>query len=71
MIRCEICFECTLPGEKPVRAVVQRRSKIYPPRLEEKPPDKGGTGSEIAREIMAHQACAREWLSDPIFSKVS
>ncbi len=55
---CEKCGQAQRPRSKPVRVVVERRAKTYP-RVEigDEIIDSGGSGWEIAREIIICRGC--------------
>lgn len=57
MFRCGLCGKVSLPNEAAIMVVVETREKVYPYRSEE---DKGGTGFETVKEVLAHVACAKE-----------
>jgi hypothetical protein len=72
MFICQLCWIYTKPREKAFRIVTQIREKIYPPRpnahtfIPRDEPgkkvikdDPGGRGFEIAKEVLACQACAK------------
>ena len=71
MFKCGICSEQSKPKEKAFRVVVQHREKIYPARRAahewivegrtEVRDDPGGRGLEIAKEVLAHESCAKEF----------
>ena len=57
-----------MPGEKAFRVVTETRLKEYPRRAHANPcvkfgkretrDDPGGIGTEIVKEVLAHQSCA-------------
>jgi hypothetical protein len=63
MFRCEKCNRITVPGEKATRLVTVERDVEYPSRNykigEVKFYDPGGYGTEIVKEILICEECAR------------
>jgi len=70
MFQCGICKEQSKPGQKAHHIVVEQRAVTYPPRQQAhlykdamgkwmKRDDPGGQGTEIVREVLAHEKCAR------------
>jgi hypothetical protein len=67
MFKCGICNGLSVPGEKAFPVVVEVREASYPYkeaahrfRKESKTvikDDPGGTGIEVAREVLAHRTC--------------
>lgn len=65
MFRCTRCQKVSLPGDKPVRLVVETREKVYPFRSRANrrrgymnfTDDEGGRGQEIKREVVVCKDC--------------
>ena len=61
--RCENCNAVRPNGEAPIRKVVEFRQRIYPVRRAKDNYtviDRGGSGSEIVREMSLCPDCARK-----------
>lgn len=69
---CGLCAIYTKPGDKATHVVVETRRKVYPlregvyvfvskdqPRRRMVTDDPGGVGTEIVKEVLACQTCAK------------
>ena len=73
MFRCELCDRVSLPGERQIKVVVERRPTEYPSRgkaqrsragrRDKFRDDPGGAGYEIVREKIACAACIDDYVA--------
>jgi hypothetical protein len=62
MFICKICNKQAKEGVSPTMVVLEEREKNYPVRYNQATGeviDYGGTGKEIAKEVMACASCAK------------
>jgi len=56
--RCEKCGQAQPPRSKPIMKVIETRNKFYPRiEIDDEIIDGGGSGWEIAKEIMICRRC--------------
>lgn len=61
MFKCEKCGLDSEPGETQVKIVIATRKKEYPAfQRVNGTHDRGGTGREIAQEVVVHERCTAE-----------
>lgn len=58
MFICGLCGKVSKPNEAAVMVVMEIREVVYPQREYDEVVDKGGTGCETVREVLAHKECA-------------
>ena len=71
MFRCELCDRVSLPGERQIKVVVERRPTEYPSRgkahrsrarRSKFRDDPGGAGYEIAKEKIGCASCIDDYV---------
>jgi len=66
MFKCELSGRVSVPGEKPVRVVLETRERIYTVKTRDNKDKEIGRGTEIVREALV----CRE-VADQLAGKVS